>query len=304
MAKRRKNRTVRSTNSLHFNRKHKDRLFRYIFSNRSDLLDLYNAINRTHYDNPDDLIITTMDDVVFLGMKNDISFLIDCTMNLYEHQSTLNPNMPLRGFFYFADMIREYVAVQGLDIYSSRQLKLPVPQYIVFYNGTKDEPDYSELYLSDSFEGKADAALECKAAMLNINYGHNQELMERCKRLEEYSYFVASVRRYIKEGYSSNEAANKAVDECIAKGKLADILRKNRGEVINMLLREFDFEKYKKLVKKEAYEDGMETGARNKLKDIVSRKLKKGLDAEQIAELLEEDIDQVKELVDEIQKNM
>ena len=84
------------------NREHKDRLFKIIFQEKSDLLCLYNAINGTTYDNPDDLTITTMEDVIYISMKNDVSFLVDCRMNLYEHQSTYNPNMPLRGMFYFS----------------------------------------------------------------------------------------------------------------------------------------------------------------------------------------------------------
>lgn len=299
-----RNKTARRENTPRLNRKYKDKLFRFVFSNKKDLLDLYNAINGTNYQNPDELTITTLDDVVFLGMKNDISFLIGCTMNLYEHQSTLNPNMPLRGFFYFADVMREYVAEHDLDIYSARRLTLPLPQYIVFYNGTKEEPDRSTLYLSESFEQKGEPALECKATMLNINYERNKKLMERCGRLEEYSYFVAAVRRYVREGYSPNEAADAAADECIKEGKLADILSKNRREVMDMLLREFDFDKYKKLVKKEAYEDGMEDGIKkgvhNKLKELVQKKLEKGLSAAEISDILEEEMDQIEALIAEI----
>ena len=273
-----------SGNAPYINRKYKDRLFRFIFSNKKDLLDLYNAINGTDYTNPDDLIITTLEDVVFLGMKNDVSFLIDSTLNLYEHQSTYSPNMPLRGLFYFSDILRNYVDEQQLDLYSSRKLPLPLPQFIVFYNGTQDQPDRKLLYLSDCFQypesfseridedGSAKnpenkknrltipSALECTAVMLNINYGHNRILMEKCQRLEEYSYFIAAVREYLTFGYEPRQAIQLAADECISQNKLADILSKNRREVTDMLLRSFDEEKYKALVKKEAYEDGWEEG--------------------------------------------
>ena len=115
-----------------------------------------------------------------MDYKNDISFLIDSTLNLYEHQSTWNPNMPLRGLGYFARLYEDYVRLNELNIYSETRLKLPKPQYFVFYNGTKNQPDSMELRLSDCFENTDNEApcLECTATMLNINYGHNQELMK------------------------------------------------------------------------------------------------------------------------------
>lgn len=287
MTKQITNVSANSSSAPYINRKYKDRLFRFIFNNKKDLLDLYNAINGTDYSNPDDLTITTLEDVVFLGMKNDVSFLIDSALNLYEHQSTYSPNMPLRGLFYFSDILRNYVEEQQLDLYSSKKLPLPLPQFIVFYNGTQGQPDRKLLYLSDCFQypenqqrqttelqqpeatqNQAEknnkltipAALECTALMLNINYGHNRVLMEKCKRLEEYAYFISSVRDYLFSGYEPRQAIQLAADESIAQNKLADILSKNRREVVDMLLTSFDEEKYKALVKKEAYEDGWEKG--------------------------------------------
>ena len=169
------------------NRQYKDRLWRMIFNNKEDLLQLYNAINHTDYQNPDDLEVNTLEDVLYLSMKNDVSFLVGGTMNLYEHQSTFNPNMPLRGVFYFSRLYEGYVADNNLMIYHEKRVRLPKPKYIVFYNGTKNQPDSMELKLSDCFENTDNEApcLECTATMLNINYGHNQELMKHCRRLEE-----------------------------------------------------------------------------------------------------------------------
>ena len=102
----------------HINRAFKDSLFRMIFRERDELLELYNAVNGSHYDNPDDLTITTIEDVLYLGMKNDISFLIGQYLNLYEAQSSWNPNMPLRGLFYFSRLYQGYIKQQQLDLYS------------------------------------------------------------------------------------------------------------------------------------------------------------------------------------------
>ena len=147
------------------NRNYKDRLFKLVFEKKEDLLQLYNAINDTDYDNPDDIEVNTLEDVVYMGMKNDISFLITDVLNLYEHQSTFSPNMPLRGLLYFARLYQKIVGNEK-KIYSGRLIELPYPQFVVFYNGTAQEPKRMELKLSDAFPkwcNKENAALECRA---------------------------------------------------------------------------------------------------------------------------------------------
>ena len=252
--------------SRHSNRTHnwqyKDRLWRMIFNSKEDLLQLYNAINHTDYQNPDDLEVNTLEDVLYLSMKNDVSFLVGGTMNLYEHQSTFNPNMPLRGIFYFSQLYEGYVAENNLMIYHEKQVLLPKPKYIVFYNGTKDQPDSMELKLSDCFENTDNEApcLECTATMLNINYGHNQELMKHCRRLEEYSIFVQCVREYLQSEPSVEDALEEAIDDCIKQDVLADFLKKHRAEVLNVILTTYDKDLYEKTLKEDAREEGLMQG--------------------------------------------
>lgn len=248
------------TKENNVNHKHKDTLFTVIFKDKNELLTLYNAVNHTSYDNPDDLIITTLEDIIYMGMKNDLSFLIGHTLNLYEHQSTWNPNMPLRGLLYFAELYQGYIEENQLDLYTTSLLKLPMPQFIVFYNGEKEQPDQKILYLSDAFpkiEGK-NACLECEALMLNINIGHNKELLNQCKKLNEYAIFVGKVRTYTSNGIKLKSAIDRAVDECIEEGVLADLLRKNRTEVCNMVLREYDEAAHINNEKKISFEEGKE----------------------------------------------
>ena len=167
-------------------RQYKDRLFRFVFQKPEDLLSLYNAVNGTDYKDPDALEINTLGNVLYLSMKNDISFLVSGTLNLYEHQSTCNPNMPMRGLFYFSRLYEKYIAVQDINIYSSAAKTFPFPRHVVFYNGTAEEPDRKVLRLSDLYEtvpGDSHPSLECETLMLNINYGHNRSLMEKCRRL-------------------------------------------------------------------------------------------------------------------------
>ena len=237
-------------------RKYKDILFRFIFKDKKELLQLYNAINGTSYKNPDDLLITTMEDVIYIGMKNDLSFLIANEINLYEHQSTLNKNMPLRGLLYLARMYESYVETNGLNRYQKKLIPLPFPRFIVFYNGEEEIGENLTLRLSDAFEKrKEEPAVECVAKFININYGHNQELMEKCQRLNDYSYFVASVRNYLKEGRNQKDAVTCAVNECIEKGILKDVLEKHRAEVADMFLTTFDKKMYEEALREEGREE-------------------------------------------------
>ena len=249
------------------NREHKSTLFCKVFENKEHLLDLYNCVNNTTYQNPDDLEVNTLENVVYITMKNDLSFLIDCNMNLYEQQSTFNPNMPLRGLLYFAQLYNKYIAKHNVNLYSSAVQKIPVPKYIVFYNGTKEQPDEQILLLSDLFlkqnvHQHVDGCLECEARMLNINYGKNRELLENCRRLEEYSIFVAKVREYATADIENRESAIiRAIDECIEAGILADILIGQKAEVLELMLTTFN---------KELYEQGLkEEGAREADQRIV-----------------------------------
>ena len=237
------------------NRTYKDGLFRLVFQRKEDLLSLYNALNGSNYSNPDELEINTLDNVLYLTMKNDVAFLISGTMNLYEHQSTFNPNMPVRGLMYFSKLYEKYIVTNGIDIYTSTPKKLPFPQYFVFYNGTMDEPDRSELKLTDLLDMPASpktSCLECVAIMLNINYGHNKVLMEKCRRLKEYAIFIDAVRKGLSAGAPLEQSLSHAVDSCIDN----DILK----EVIQMILETYDKELHDKTLRREGYEDGYNEG--------------------------------------------
>ena len=192
-------------------------------------------------------------------MKNDLAFLINLELNLYEYQSTWNPNMPLRDLFYVA---REYEQLIRKDtLYSSRLVRLPVPRFLVFCNGKM--PEQAErivLKLSDSFEKATDdPELELKVTVLNINAGCNETLMNACRLLKEYSLYVARVRTYAAQ-MDMNTAVNRAVEECINEGILEDFLLKSRAEVIAMSIFEYDEERERELIKKAEFECGKEEG--------------------------------------------
>ncbi len=296
------------------NRRYKDRLFRFLFRDKKDLLELYNAVNESSYTDAEKLEIITLEDAIFMKMKNDLSFLIEEQMILYEHQSTYSPNMPLRGLWYFSRQYEGWVAEQGEDIYGSKQIKLPTPKYVVFYNGRREQADYGEQYLSESFEGGfGSGCLECKAVMLNINRGHNQELMGKCRRLWEYSEFVAEVNAQLAKKTPLKTAILRAIDTCVEKGILEDVLRKNKAEVLHMFLTEYDEKKHMKAVYQEGYEEGEQAGyskgeqagyhkgekagQRALLEKLVQKKLGQGKKAAEIAKELEIEIAAAEEII-------
>ena len=262
--KKTKRKQKRNIAKTRINREHKDRLFRLIFGkeeNKQNLLDLYNALNNTCYRKLADLEITTLEDVIYMGMKNDVSLLVHSRMSLYEHQSTYNPNMPIRGFMYNGKLYGKYIEKNNLNIYGKKLVKLPVPQYVVFYNGDDEHNDVEILRLSDAFESnEKPEGYEWTARMININYGRNRELMEKCKPLKDYSILVDKIKRYTKEKKNIEEAVEQAIRECIEKDVLADFLRIHKAEVMDVCITEYNEERVMDAMRADAFEDGHSLG--------------------------------------------
>ncbi|MBP3467951.1 MAG: Rpn family recombination-promoting nuclease/putative transposase [Lachnospiraceae bacterium] len=275
-----------SVESLRISNQYKDRVFRALFGNpeqKENILSLYNTLNGTNYKNTKDLFIETIDDVIYVGMKNDAAFLIDCCLSLYEHQSTLNPNMPLRGFMYFVEMYSRYVTENDFNIYSSKQIKIPAPQYYVFYNGDTNAPDRKVLYLSDAFEAPVrNGEYEWTATMLNINFGHNHQLMEKCAMLKEYSVFVERVKTEVKDSYDLRSAIEKVIDSCIADGILADFLKVQKAEVIEMCITQYNEKEVMDMLEREAKEIGHEKGREETLEEVVKNMKKNNCSVSEI----------------------
>ena len=284
---------------LRNNRKYKDALFKYLFRDKQDLLDLYNALNGSTYQNPEELEVITMEDVIFMKMKNDLSFMIGNTLNIYEHQSTWNPNMPLRGMLYFAQQFEGLLASRSDNLYGASRLILPTPVYIVFYNGSGMQTDNLMLYLSDSFPtGRGSGCLECTCEVLNINRGYNRALMEKCHRLWEYSEFSSEVEENIRKGMRREEAVHTAIDTCIEKGILRDILIKQKAEVLHMLLTEYDEKKHYRALFRDGRERGRVEGREDHLREQIRKKLEKGKTVTEIADELEEEVSVIQWLID------
>lgn len=240
------------------NRAYKDTLFRHLFNSRKELLSLYNAVNQTTYKNEADLEINTLENVIYLKMKNDVSFVFNLYLNLYEHQSTLNRNMPLRNLFYVSDLLQQITKDE--NIYSDTRITIPTPRFVVFYNGKADIPEQMVLRLSDSFSHKErNPELELKVIVYNINRGMNPKLLDNCHTLKEYMQFVQIFRENLLQ-YGKETAVRITIDTCIEENILKDFLVKHRSEAIAMCLYEYDEEKHIEMERKEHYARGLSDG--------------------------------------------
>ncbi len=251
--------------SIPQNPQYKDRLFKFIFGRNTEeskrwLLSLYNALNGSSYTDISDLKLTTIENIIYVTMKNDVSFLIGEEINLYEQQSTYNPNMPLRGLMYFAQLYQMILSERRKDLFGHSLVKIPSPRFVVFYNGTADKADTVKLRLSDAFESPSSSGeFEWTATMVNINAGHNSPLQKSCKALYDYSSYVAKVRTNLAT-MPKTQAVDKAVNDSIKENLLDGFFKRQKMEVLNMSLTEFDQEEYDRNRRQEGYEEGIADG--------------------------------------------
>ncbi|MCR4630671.1 MAG: hypothetical protein K5786_03495 [Treponema sp.] len=285
------------------NRTYKDTLFRWIFGRMTEeskrwRLELYNALNNSDYKNPDELEVTTIENVIYLSMKNDLSFLVDSKMTLYEQQSTYNPNMPLRGFLYFSQLYEKWLAKEGLDLYGHSLIKIPTPNYVVFYNGERKLEDITKFRLSDAFiipEKSKD--FEWTATFVNINEGHNDSINKKCKPLYDYNRFVSRVKKNLRNEMKNNEAVSEAVEWAISENLLEGFFKEQKAEAVKMILTEFDPELYEKNRKHEAYEEGRAEKAIEAAENLLKLKV---LTLEQIAQAEGLPLEKVLELAEKV----
>ena len=264
---------------MSINYHHKDRVFKFIFGNPENkqwTLSLYNAINGSNYDNQDDIQFNTIEDAVYLGMKNDASFILAILNELiiWGHQSSFNPNVPLRIFIYAAKLYEAYIVEHGYQHkqYGTKLLSLPRPKCICFYNGRSERSEREELRLSDAFDGNGD--IEVKVTMININYGKNKALMEACKPLKEYAWLVDAIRRHEKISHDIEAAVDAAIDEMPDDFLIKKFLLKNKAEVKGMFLTEYDQEKVLAYERLEGIEQGIERGIEKNQEQVASDMLK------------------------------
>ena len=297
------------------NRQYKDRLFNFIFGREEHkpwMLDLYNAINHSDYADPNMIEFNTISENLYLGMHNDVSFMIMNEMSVYEHQSTFNPNMPFRQMQYVCNLYEKYILTNKLDKYGKEQIMLPVPKLVVFYNGKADKPEEMVLRLADAFpeELREKSDIQVQVKMLNINYGHNKELMEKCAPLMEYAWLIKKARDYAAE--DKETAMDRAVMEMPDDFIIRNFILIHRKEVKKMFLSEYDVDEAIEIAEYNAERRGEERGIKKgedrgikigeeKLRNTIIDLVKSGdLSPNKGAEKLGISIEELKEKLEEM----
>ena len=296
------------------NTEFKSDVFSLLLADKKRALEVYNAMNGTAYDDPELIENVSLENKgISLSIRNDASFIIDYHLSLYEHQSTYSPNMPLRELIYFVNIISR--RLKDKNLYGRSLVKIPVPHFVVFYNGKEPAPEHYELRLSDAFEHHTDAPeIELICQVYNINKGNNEELLSKCPTLRDYMYFVDLVREY----HATNNftdlkgSIRQAIDQCIREDILREFLIEHRQEVEKMLQLDYTFERQIELERQAGEEAGRKLGEKigrklgeeEKLRELIRKKLLKAKTLEQIAEDLEEKPDNIRPLYKQIREEL
>lgn len=243
------------------NREYKSDVFSMLMEDPQNALDLYNAMNQSDYADPGLVEICVLDKGISLTVHNDASFVLDMNLSIYEHQSTVCPNMPVRSLIYFTNILERMLKEH--NIYGRRLIKIPTPRFAVFYNGDEEQPEQYELKLSDAFEHPMEIPeIELTCRVYNINYGKNKELLDRCSFLKEYMTFVDYVRQNHKEaGYENLEhAIEMAIDRCIEENVLRKFLMEHRTEVVKVVKLDYTFDRQITLEREDSRAEGLAEG--------------------------------------------
>ena len=301
-----------STVGMHtcINRQYKDRLFKFLFGNpehKDWTLSLYNAVNGTAYEDPDDITFTTIENAVYMGMRNDVSLLLADTMDFYEQQSTYNPNMPMRFLVYASMVYSAYIENpdNSINIFSKIQQMFPVPKLICFYNGTDEQPDRKTLHLADAFDRPELSDISIDVTMLNINSGRNRDLMESCQPLREYADLIENIRSAQKIVKNIDAAIDYALDSMPDDSLIKPLIIANRAEVKRMFITEYDeaatMEKFKKEYFAQGLSQGISQGIIQGKREQVEKDARvifqKGLTFDAIAEILDTSVEDIENIL-------
>ena len=239
----------------------------------------------------------TIENVIFIKMYNDVSFLVDGQMTLYEQQSETNANMPLRGLFYFAQLYQKHIAKKDLNLHQSSLIKIPNPRFIVFYNGDTKRAERYKLRLSDAFEIKdASGDFEWTADVININQGANETLVKKCKPMYDYVRLVGKISDNKKAGMKIKRAVSEAVDWAIEENFLEGFVREQKEEIIGMYLTEFNEESAIRGWWQDGIEEGLAEGARQKAVEDARNLKAAGVDINIIAKCVGISVEEVEKL--------
>ena len=240
------------------NREFKSDVFGMLMEEPKYALEVYNALNHSDYRDPELIEVCNLERGISLSVRNDAAFILDMNLSVYEHESTICPNMPLRALIYVTNILEQWVKKR--NIYGRKLVKIPTPRFAVFYNGVEEQPEQYQLKLSDAYANRMEEPeLELTCTVYNINSGKNRELLSECPVLEQYMVFV----RYVREGLEMHpkkdlaKAIDGAIDRCIEEGVLREFLMKRREEVTKVTQLDYTFDRRIELEREDAREEAL-----------------------------------------------
>jgi hypothetical protein len=277
------------------NREYKSDVFSMLMEDKRNALELYNAVNGSDYADPDLIEMHTLDKGISLTVRNDAAFVLDMNLSVYEHQSTVCPNMPVRELIYFTYILERII--KNRNIYGRSLVRIPIPRFAVFYNGQEDQPAQYDMRLSDAFERPVEhPEIELICRVYNINFGYNKELLDKCPVLKEYMIFVDYVRENHKENDYENlqDAIERAIDRCIEENVLREFFMEHRSEVVKVMQLDYTFDRQILLEREEGRTEGLEEGKTKSIEQMLSR----GRTPEAIADFCGYDIEEVRKVAE------
>lgn len=249
------------------NREYRSDVFCMLMQVPEYALDVYNALNNSDYKDPGLVEMKTLDKGISLTIRNDAAFIIDMNLSIYEHQSTYNPNMPLRALIYLADILKPIVKKQNL--YSRAKIIIPTPNFVVFYNGEEKRPRKEIQKLSDLYKHGEEVNLELICTVYNINPGNNEDILSKSEVLDGYMIFVEKVRELL--AADDEEAVSHAVDYCIEHEVLADFFVQKKAEVVKTMTIDMTYERRMELIARDSREEGIQEG--------IQQEMEKGIES-------------------------
>ncbi|MCR4727123.1 MAG: hypothetical protein K5796_00540 [Lachnospiraceae bacterium] len=274
------------------NREFKSDVFCMLLQEPENALQIYNGLNNSHYTDATLVKSQVLDKGISLSVRNDAAFIVGSDLSLYEHQATYNPNMPLRHLIYFSHIIDNMIRKEDLDLYASKRISIPVPQFVVFYNGIDKRPSVEIQRLSDNFQKKTEEPnIELVCTVYNINPGYNSELVDKCPVIKDYTEFVERVRTLYCGNKELEEAIDSSIDSCMKDGILEDFFRRRRNEVTKETMIDMRWEVRERLIRRDEHNDGVYEGRFLHLIELVIRKIQKGKSVSEIVDDLDEDED-------------
>ena len=256
------------------NREVKSDVFSMLMENKKYALEVYNAVNKTAYEDPEEIQITTLKRGISLSIRNDASIILGMNLNLYEHQSTYSPNMPLRSLIYFVDILKPLIKDE--DIYGRKLINIPTPKFVTFYNGIEKRPEIEVFKLSKAFRNVTESPeIELICTVYNINSGYNNELLNNCKVLGEYMVFIDKIRENEADGYEY--PIEEAINWCIDNNILNEFLITRKPEVLKAMIIDMTFERREELIRRDERQEGIQQGIQQGQQQLLIAMVKDGI---------------------------